>query len=207
MGLNISLGGNKKAPTTTGAKKTKVDLSVTEKPKATATKAAPKKTTASKTGVVKQGAKKPEVKVTPEGASVKATHDILMKRAPAILEHDAKVKEAAKDKAVHDNALKKEQSSVISELIGEGIADEASVEVKLDGKIVTVGAAGESTTLTSPVDAYNMLEEIEAGLGQELMTFSITNLKKHLTSKQLAQVTETKADPKKRRVSVKDDKK
>ncbi|APD18933.1 hypothetical protein [Vibrio phage J14] len=52
-----------------------------------------------------------------------------------------------------------------------------------------------------------MLEEIEEGLGQRLMKFSVTDLEKHLTSKQLETIITEKERPKKRRVTVKDAKK
>ncbi|ANO57630.1 hypothetical protein [Vibrio phage vB_VhaS-a] len=200
MGLNISLGAKKAAKPSTPNAKTKIDTSA-------AKSKAPTKA-AAKTGVVKQGAaKKPEAKAVKESTGIQEIVAVIEKHAADIIKHDAAVKEAAKDKAVHDNALKKSQGLVISEALDLGIADTASAEFKVDGKIITLGAAGESTKVTDAVKAYNMLESIEEGLGQSLMSFSITDLKKHLTSKQLEQVTETKADPKKRRVGVKDDKK
>lgn len=200
MGLNISLGGNKKAtaPKKTGTKTT-IDTSAAK------AKTAPK--AAAKTGVVKQNAKKPEAKAVKEATGIQELIAVLEKHAPDIIKHDAAVKEAAKDKAVHDNALKKAQGLVIAEAVDLAIADTATAEFKIDGKIVSLGAAGESTKLIDAVGAYNMLESIEEGLGQSLMSFSITDLKKHLTSKQLEKVTKTTTDPKKRRVGVKDDKK
>lgn len=190
MALSINIG-SKKPKTTTAAPKNKVDVSAAT----------------GSTKIQKTTTKAPTKKVSQVGASPTAAKKILTSYAPQIIEAKQDVDDAKKQTAKVDAVLKRFESDVVNDLIKEGVADEASVEVNHEGKIVTVGKAQESKTVTDNVEAYNMLEEIEEGLGQQLMKFSVTDLEKHLTSKQLESIITKKSDPKKRRVTVKDAKK
>jgi hypothetical protein len=53
------------------------------------------------------------------------------------------------------------------------------------------GPHGNMTEVTKPGLCFKMLEGIQKGLGQELMTYAITDLRKYLTEDQFEQVTKT----------------
>ncbi|APD18934.1 hypothetical protein [Vibrio phage J14] len=59
--------------------------------------------------------------------------------APQIIEAKQDVDDSKKQTAKVDAVLKRFESDVVNDLINEGVADEASVEVNHEGKIVTVG--------------------------------------------------------------------
>lgn len=48
---------------------------------------------------------------------------------------------------------------------------------------------GNQTTVTDAAKAFQLLEKVQKGLAKELMTFSITDLRKYLTPAQLEEVS------------------
>ncbi|QNJ59196.1 hypothetical protein [Vibrio phage vB_ValS_PJ32] len=158
------------------------------------------------TGVVKAGAKKPSVKIDTSAIAQPSQIKEGLKPFVEKLSDKKAIAAASKSQADKDaKAVKAVETDIVNFVTEENLAPEATIDVTLDGKILNVGKAGEAKTLDDPIQAYQMLESIEEGLGDKLMTFKMGDLEKHLTSKQLASITTTKTDPKKRRVTLKDE--
>ncbi|WYC17946.1 hypothetical protein [Vibrio phage vB_VneS_J26] len=156
--------------------------------------------------VVKQENKKPTVKID---TSAIAQPSVIKEGLKPFVEklNDKKTIAAASKKTADADAkaVKAIEGDIVKFVNDENLANEASVDVTVDGKILNVGKAGETKTLNDAILAYQMLEGIEEGLGDKLMTFKMGDLEKHLTSKQLAEITTIKTDPTKRRVTLKDE--
>ncbi|AUR81143.1 hypothetical protein Ares1_0034 [Vibrio phage Ares1] len=156
--------------------------------------------------VVKQENKKPTVKID---TSAIAQPSVIKEGLKPFVEklNDKKTIAAASKKTADADAkaVKSIEGDIVKFVNDENLANEASVDVTVNGKILNVGKAGETKTLNDAILAYQMLEGIEEGLGDKLMTFKMGDLEKHLTSKQLAEITTIKTDPTKRRVTLKDE--
>lgn len=77
-------------------------------------------------------------------------------------------------------------------LIADANADkpnEEGYEIAADDCIIAISKARATDIITDPVLVHQTLEAEESGLGDQLMTFSITELKKHLSPRQLAALT------------------
>ena len=65
------------------------------------------------------------------------------------------------------------------------------VTLKTDKYAAAFGQHGNASKCSAPGKAFKMLEAVEKGLGQKLMTFGITDLKKYLTPEQVLKVVTT----------------
>ncbi|AUR96010.1 hypothetical protein NVP1215B_092 [Vibrio phage 1.215.B._10N.222.54.F7] len=158
------------------------------------------------TGVVKAGTKKPTTKIDTSAIAQPSVLKEGLKPFVTKLSDKKKIAAASKKNADTDaKAVKALEVDIVAFANDNNLADTATIDVTVDGQILTVGKAAEGKTLTDALAAYAMLEGIEAGLGDKLLTFKMGDLEKHLTSKQLEQVVSTSTDTKKRRVTLKDE--
>lgn len=153
-----------------------------------------------------QGKKKPTTKI--DTSAIAQPSELKKKLKPFIEKLNDKQKVAASSKKAADKdakAVKDLKEEIIKLANDNNLADEATIDVTDDGKILKVGVGKTTSKLTDPLKAYNLLEEIEEGLGDKLMTFSLTDLGKHLSSKQLESVTAKATNNKQRAVTLKDE--
>ena len=80
---------------------------------------------------------------------------------------------------------------VIEDFIDQDAEADEEVTLQTDKYAAVFGAHANMTKVVAPGKTFKMLESIEKGLGQKLMTFSITELRKYLTEDQFNSVTET----------------
>lgn len=80
---------------------------------------------------------------------------------------------------------------VIEDFVDADAEADEEVTLQTDRYAAVFGAHGNMTKVVAPGKTFKMLEGIEKGLGQKLMTFSITELRKYLTEEQFNTVTET----------------
>lgn len=158
------------------------------------------------TGIVKEGVKKPTTKIDTSAIAQPSVLKDGLKPYVSKLSDKKKIAAASKKAADADaKAVKALETDIVAFANDNNLADTATIDVTVGGSVLTVGKAAEGKTLTKPLDAYAMLESIEEGLGDKLLTFKMGDLEKHLTSKQLEKVTSVKIDNKKRRVTLKDE--
>lgn len=101
-------------------------------------------------------------------------------------------------------ALKKEWKPLFSEIqefVDESNEPDAEVTLKSDKYAATFTKHGKTNAVNDAKACFDILEEIQEGLGWELMTFGVTELKKYLSPMQLEKVL--KENPAGRARSVK----
>ncbi len=67
--------------------------------------------------------------------------------------------------------------------------DTEAYEIAADDCVIAISKARGTAVITDPILVHQTLEAEEAGLGDSLMTFSMTELKKHLSPRQLEGLT------------------
>lgn len=80
---------------------------------------------------------------------------------------------------------------VIEEFVDTDAEPDEEVTLQTDKYAAVFGAHANQTKVVAPGKTFKILESIEKGLGQKLMSFSITELRKYLTEDQFNSVTET----------------
>lgn len=78
--------------------------------------------------------------------------------------------------------------SEVQDFVDTDNAADKEVTVKTDKYAATFTPHGNMSKCSDPKKAYNMLNKVQAGLGVELMTFPVGELKKYLTPAQMEQV-------------------
>lgn len=68
-------------------------------------------------------------------------------------------------------------------------AKDEGYEVDAHDFLIVASKARKTETIDDPVVVHHTLEEEEVGLGDKLMTFSMTDLKKHLSPRQIESLT------------------
>lgn len=158
------------------------------------------------TSVVKQETKKPTTKIdTSAIAKPSALKEGLKPYVEKLTDKKTIAAASKKTSDADAKAVKTIEGEIVKFVNDENLAPEATIDVTVDGKILNVGKAAESKTLTDALTAYSLLEQVEEGLGDKLMTFKMGDLEKHLTSKQLESVIKVTTDNNKRRVTLKDE--
>ncbi len=79
----------------------------------------------------------------------------------------------------------------VQDFVDIDAAPDDEVDLKTDRYAAAFGQHGNASKCTAPGKAFKMLEAVEKGLGQKLMTFGITDLKKYLTPEQVLKVVTT----------------
>jgi DNA replication protein DnaD len=80
---------------------------------------------------------------------------------------------------------------VIEEFVDTDADPDEEVTLQTEKYAAVFGAHANMTKVVAPGKTFKILESIEKGLGQKLMTFSITDLRKYLSEDQFNSVTET----------------
>lgn len=80
---------------------------------------------------------------------------------------------------------------VIEEYVDTNAEADEEVTLQTEKYAAVFGPHANMTKVAAPGKTFKMLESIEKGLGQKLMTFGITDLRKYLTEEQFNSVTET----------------
>lgn len=80
---------------------------------------------------------------------------------------------------------------IIEDFVDEDSAPDEEVTLSTDKYAAVFSAHGNMTKVVAPGKTFKMLESIEKGLGQRLMSFPVTELRKYLTEDQFNSVTET----------------
>ncbi len=127
---------------------------------------------------------------------------ILVAQADKLYALDLARKELKDQLAIAEKAYKDAEKKFLAPVNALDLKRADVIRAVGTGVMANVGKEGEKTEVTDAWGVFNILEGLEEGLGVRLMTFSITALKKEMTTRQLGSVT-TVTSTGRRRVTFK----
>lgn len=79
----------------------------------------------------------------------------------------------------------------VQDFVDLDAAPDDEITLKTEKYAAAFGQHGNMSSVSAPGKAFKLLEAVEKGLGQKLMTFKVTDLNKYLTPEQAASVITT----------------
>ena len=79
----------------------------------------------------------------------------------------------------------------VQDFVDIDAAPDDEITLKTDKYAAAFGQHGNASSVSAPGKAFKMLEGVEKGLGQKLMTFKVTDLNKYLTPEQVQKCVKT----------------